>query len=402
MDRGRDAGGSARHKAAQLRAEAERKLAVAENYEKGAAGEAATAEALAVLPPEFHVFHDLVVPGRLRANVDHLVIGPTGVWLIDSKSSDSDLRYSDGTLWRGGFPMRREVASLEAMAERVARHLDADVRSVLCFTHGQVPVPCPRLGTVTAVNRWQLVDLITRAPLAASQPMVEWWAMLAREMVAPMPAPPPRPVEVLSSASAVMVEPVSPVRTRRSTRAARAERRAAAKAKPSAARSRDSVGSGRGGRSNKSRGSRKSSGSLGELLVRLVVGLVVLAFIMKFANDMADDARKRASGPDAPPTVEAPPNVELNVNCGVPGRGYRVTPKWPGDIEGLKGYRVKLETGLAGEMGLWTMQWSTVELKPLHQLPPGIPIEISMVAEMIDGRRSPQGRGRVVLPPEPC
>jgi hypothetical protein len=30
------------------------------------------------------VFHDLAVPGS-PANVDHLVIGPTGVFVIDSK-----------------------------------------------------------------------------------------------------------------------------------------------------------------------------------------------------------------------------------------------------------------------------------------------------------------------------
>jgi len=31
------------------------------------------------------VFHDLAVPGNTSANIDHLVIGPTGVFVIDSK-----------------------------------------------------------------------------------------------------------------------------------------------------------------------------------------------------------------------------------------------------------------------------------------------------------------------------
>ena len=56
-----------------------------ERWRRGAAGEAATAELLARLPRRFVVLHDLRIPGG-RANVDHLVIGPTGVWVVDSKS----------------------------------------------------------------------------------------------------------------------------------------------------------------------------------------------------------------------------------------------------------------------------------------------------------------------------
>ena len=54
-------------------------------WRRGAAGERRTARLLA--PLERHgwaVLHDLVVPGS-RANLDHMVIGPGGVFVIDTK-----------------------------------------------------------------------------------------------------------------------------------------------------------------------------------------------------------------------------------------------------------------------------------------------------------------------------
>jgi hypothetical protein len=54
-------------------------------WRRGAAGERRTARLLD--PLERHgwaVLHDLAVPGS-RANIDHLVVGPVGVFVIDSK-----------------------------------------------------------------------------------------------------------------------------------------------------------------------------------------------------------------------------------------------------------------------------------------------------------------------------
>ncbi len=394
MDRGFEAGGSARQRAAELRAEAE-------HYEKGAAGEQATGDALALLPPEFQVFHDLVVPGSVKANVDHLVIGPTGVWLIDSKASDYDIRHSDGTLWRGKYPMRREIARLEEMADQVSRHLDADVFPVLCFTHGQLRLPCPRIGRVTPVNLWQLLDLVRRGPTVASSASVEWWSRLATEMKEPIPAPPSRPSEVLAEPQTWGPEESPRPRRRRTaapaTKSPRRDSRPAARA--ASKRAAPALKRGRSSR-------RRRESGLVELFFRIVLGLLLIGFLLNFIDNLAEQSQDQTSqlGAAAPGAPERllPPQVVLQVSCPIRGAGYRVTPNWPGDVQGLSGYRVRLETGLVGEMGLWTKKWAVHELKPLYRLPPGIPIEVSMVAEMADGRRSPEGRGRVDLPPEPC
>jgi hypothetical protein len=67
-----------------------------ERWLRGAAGERATAEILDRLPNrKWAVMHDLAIPGH-RANIDHLVLGPTGAWVVDSKTARAGVR----TGWR--------------------------------------------------------------------------------------------------------------------------------------------------------------------------------------------------------------------------------------------------------------------------------------------------------------
>ena len=56
-----------------------------ESWEKGAVGEEKFAAALAAMNDDrLLVLHDRARP-RSRANIDHIVIAPTGVWVIDPK-----------------------------------------------------------------------------------------------------------------------------------------------------------------------------------------------------------------------------------------------------------------------------------------------------------------------------
>ena len=53
-------------------------------WERGALGEELVAQRLEDLPNTFRVLHDRRIPGT-RANIDHIVTGPSGVWVIDAK-----------------------------------------------------------------------------------------------------------------------------------------------------------------------------------------------------------------------------------------------------------------------------------------------------------------------------
>lgn len=81
------------------------------------------------------VFHDLALPGS-PANVDHLVIGPTGVFVIDSKQWIGNvLQGADGLVWHNHYCLDRTLATLCWQAETLGRLLGVPVAPLVCV-HG--------------------------------------------------------------------------------------------------------------------------------------------------------------------------------------------------------------------------------------------------------------------------
>jgi hypothetical protein len=112
-------------------------------WRRGAAGERRTARLLSHLERHgWAVLHDLAVPGS-PVNLDHLVIGPGGVFVIDSKQYRGRLQLDpSGRLWHGRYPLAPVLRSVEFEADQAAQVLtDPDVVVVpIVAVHGaQVP-----------------------------------------------------------------------------------------------------------------------------------------------------------------------------------------------------------------------------------------------------------------------
>jgi hypothetical protein len=105
-------------------------------WRRGAKGERRTARQLDRLTGEgFVVFHDLAVPGS-PANVDHLVIGPSGVFVIDSKQWTGSVRQGvDGLVWHNYAPLDRTLATVRWEAATISRILGSRATPLLCV-HG--------------------------------------------------------------------------------------------------------------------------------------------------------------------------------------------------------------------------------------------------------------------------
>src|SRR6478609_5595155 len=133
-------GGSAEGKAAELRADGKRSAGA---WAAGAEGERRVAEALTQLPPEWLVLHDrLLMPGLAESNLDHLLVGPAGVILIDAKNWAGQIgEWEDSVFqhqWRGNGqrvhrPVDREFAGVARMATEVARRINQRVFAVICL-----------------------------------------------------------------------------------------------------------------------------------------------------------------------------------------------------------------------------------------------------------------------------
>lgn len=92
----------------------------ARRYERGGAAEERTAALLAELTEYgFRVLHDRHWPGTQRANIDHVVAGPSGVFVVDTKHWAADVTVSQGRLIRGQVECDDEVAKVRDQAGAV-------------------------------------------------------------------------------------------------------------------------------------------------------------------------------------------------------------------------------------------------------------------------------------------
>jgi hypothetical protein len=112
-------------------------------WRRGAAGERRTARLLDSLERQgWAVLHDLMVSGT-RANIDHLVIGPGGVFVIDSKQYRGHLLLdASGRLWHGRYPLAPALRAVDFEADQAALVLtdpDVVVAPILAVHGAQVP-----------------------------------------------------------------------------------------------------------------------------------------------------------------------------------------------------------------------------------------------------------------------
>lgn len=99
------------------------------NYKKGMAGEIQVAEVLGGLGESFYVFHDLLIKGA-GGNIDHVVVGPTGIFAIETKNYNGKLQCI-GDEWRrlgDGFAKSWDIKSPSIQAKRNAAILANTLR----------------------------------------------------------------------------------------------------------------------------------------------------------------------------------------------------------------------------------------------------------------------------------
>jgi hypothetical protein len=121
---------------------------------RGAGGEERVAEALAK-----HLHDDVVVlhdrrAGRSSANIDHIAVAPSGVWVIDAKRYRGKLAVSAPLLGKSKLRIagRDQTKLVDGLAKQVAlvRTAMADiapgipVHGALCFVDTELPLLGPR------------------------------------------------------------------------------------------------------------------------------------------------------------------------------------------------------------------------------------------------------------------
>jgi hypothetical protein len=162
----------------------------AEPFFRGCLGERQVCRVLGGLAFQgFRHVDDRRWPGSESANVDHVVVGPTGVFLIDSKFWSGRLEVVGTSLTQNSRPREQRLAGLVSLADAVDRHLVASgyghLRCVptICFSDAPLGVQ-PSLGRVMLTDLASLQDrLADRPPILTDDQAASIWSTLEAFLV---------------------------------------------------------------------------------------------------------------------------------------------------------------------------------------------------------------------------
>ncbi len=125
----------------------------------GTSGGSGTAELLSALPASFTVVNQVSLDGY---DIDHLVVGPSGVWVVDTEWHKGVVAESPQAVELNGRPLHRDprrqarasAAELGRLIERSVG-IRCQVRPIVCFPRATVRTNGSPAGT-SVVDRQQL------------------------------------------------------------------------------------------------------------------------------------------------------------------------------------------------------------------------------------------------------
>jgi len=149
--------------AAMLLAWGDRRLG---NFLKGAKGEEWVAHELSFLTSEYTVFNGLRLSGG-KQNFDHIVIGPAGVFVVETKNWKGSVEFRGGKLYAGGKePSRPPLKQVKAATAELVSWVDdagwgdIPVHSVLCFISTELPEEIMNVNGIVVCSGERLIDVL--------------------------------------------------------------------------------------------------------------------------------------------------------------------------------------------------------------------------------------------------
>lgn len=136
------------------------------NFIKGAKGEEWVAHELAFLSAEYTIFNGLRLGGG-KQNFDHIIVGPAGVFVVETKNWKGSVEFRDGRLYAGGKePSRPPLKQVKAATAELAVYMDdagcgdIPVHAVLCFLGTELPEDVMNVNGVVVCTGQRLIDVL--------------------------------------------------------------------------------------------------------------------------------------------------------------------------------------------------------------------------------------------------
>jgi hypothetical protein len=146
-----------------------------QNLRRGILGEEAVANALAALPSSYWVLHGIHTG---HGDVDHIVIGPTGVFALETKAWAGNFYRSRGQLYCNGKPAEYVLRQARGAAGEVRQLLleagiDEWVEAVVVAARASVSRSPVRFRKSYVVSIKDLVGFVTGRPRSLSSSTVQ-------------------------------------------------------------------------------------------------------------------------------------------------------------------------------------------------------------------------------------
>jgi len=143
---------------------------VAGDFPEDVNGSRATAAVLERLPrAQWRVLHDVPWPGRPRTTIDHVVVGPAGVFVVDAKNWSGKVVVRGGVLKLDRHSRQGAVTHAAEAAHAIAAQLRSarcPVSPVLCLVRDEtIAADCQGVLVCTTANIMKLLD--AREPVLA-------------------------------------------------------------------------------------------------------------------------------------------------------------------------------------------------------------------------------------------
>jgi hypothetical protein len=413
MIEGGTPGGSALAQATQRRATADKLLTEAAWLEGVAADERAMAAQLAVLPPGYAVIHDLRVPGS-KGNIDHVVIGPGGAFVVMTRRFDGQLSYHDGQLWAGDASLRGDFESARVEAQLLTQSLGTPVVPVIGYLGAGLPqgapsaldgvLVCAADLLVKVVSRGSHTNLTPDKVLEAARKAVPFQnspgsVTRGQGQVPPPPAPLQRPAAGAPGTPAVSTSPDLPRRRSGRTEHEHLAWKRSVMFVAAIIASLCLVAFAAGTLLRVLWADKPSSGP------SVVADPTDLSSTTIFITPGSLDPTADGSAPPSSVLLAAipSPTVRILPTCPTPGQGWSLVPTWPGDVAGLDHYTMELQQPDGTWKPVGTMANANSALgAAITTQPSNTTITVRMTAVLTDGSQSPATVTQIITPAITC
>jgi len=153
-------------------------------YRIGSAGEGRAGALLDELETKgFRVFHDVKRPSG-RDNIDHFVIGPPGVVVVETKNHSGQVRVRGRDLYVDGRRKTEFVSQVHRQTKSLAAALAVpDVTGIICVVDGHFPwFGSRRIDGIDLVSRRSLLKTIRAMPATLAPEDVDRLALIAARL----------------------------------------------------------------------------------------------------------------------------------------------------------------------------------------------------------------------------